>query len=101
MQRNQATELPQPDHSAHTDKHLRIQATLTSYLYNGQFTFSKDLQGTPDMSAAETQLLAFEKGSTAPDDFPDALEAAVRKCAHAHAGTPQRPVIGKRPLPAL
>ena len=100
MQRNEAAELPQADHSAQTDKHLRIQATLTSYLHNGQLRFAKALKDTPDMEAGLAQLLAFEKGSTAPDDFPDALEAAVRKCAHFFGLRPEAqrltPVLGKR-----
>ena len=100
MARHGSAELPQPDHSAATDKHLRIQATLTSYLHNSQLCFAQSLKNTPDMDAGLTQLLAFEKGSGAPDDFPDALEAAVRLCARhfpAIQGSPwQGVVIGKR-----
>ena len=100
MARHGAAELPQPDRSANTDKHLRIQATLTSYLHNGQLRFSQRLKNTPDMDAGLTQLFAFEKGSTAHDDFPDALEAAVRLCAYHFslntAALWQTPIIGKR-----
>ena len=100
MARHGSAELPQPDHSASTDKHLRIQATLTSYLHNSQLRFVHRLKDTPDMDAGLAQLFAFEKGSTSPDDFPDALEASVRKCAYhfspCSAGAWEKPIIGKR-----
>ena len=64
---------------ATVDKHLRIEATLTSVLFNKTLVFDKALKNTPDMEEAETQLLSFEKGTKSPDDFPDALENCVRK----------------------
>ncbi len=72
-------EMPMADLSQRVDKHLRIDATLTNVLFNGTLVFSADLKDTPDMEAATVQLLSFEKGTRLPDDFPDALESAVRK----------------------
>lgn len=71
-------EIPLPDRTAVVDKFLRIEATLTNVLFNKTLAFAEHLRGTPDCTAAVDQLLAFEKGSTANDDFPDTLEAAVR-----------------------
>ena len=106
MARNKATEVPLPDSCA-TNKALRIQATLSGYLHNGQLRFSQSLRHEPDMEAAITQLLGLLFGGRSSsffghgaDDFPDALEAAVRKCAslyltQATKGAMQ-PIIGQR-----
>lgn len=72
-------QMPMPDLDQHVDKHLRIDATLTNVLFNGTLVFDKALEGTADMNAAEEQILAFEKGTTNPDDAPDSLESGVRK----------------------
>ncbi|TDL99611.1 MAG: hypothetical protein C4K58_06885 [Flavobacteriaceae bacterium] len=69
--------LPQPAHVG-TDKHLRIEATLTDVLFNGILQFDQKLKNTPDLDNALNQLLSFEKGMTGHDDWPDTLEAAVR-----------------------
>ena len=90
---------PQPHHIS-APKHVRIEGTLVSYMHQGTLVFSKKIKDTPDMTQGQAQLLAFEKGSTAPDDFPDALEAAVRLCAKYFPATKGNPfaqiVIGKR-----
>ena len=72
-------QIPMPDLTQRVDKHLRIDATLTNVLFNGTLVFAEYLKDTPDMEAAARQLLSFEKGTKDPDDFPDALESAVRK----------------------
>lgn len=72
-------EIPMPDLSQNVDKHLRIDATLTNVLFNGTLVFSEALKDNTDMEAGVQQLLSFEKGTKDPDDFPDALENAVRK----------------------
>lgn len=72
-------QMPMADLDQHVDKHLRIDATLTNVLFNATLVFDEDLKGTPDMNAAEEQILAFEKGTTSPDDAPDSLESGVRK----------------------
>ncbi len=70
-------QIPLPEHAA-VDKYLRIEATLVNLLFNGRLVFSSKLEGTPDFEAAKDQLLVFEKGSKAHDDFPDTLEAGCR-----------------------
>ncbi len=71
------------------DKHARIEATLGQAFFYKKIVFSKKLAGTPDFEAAKDQLLAFEKGSTAHDDFPDALEIAVRQAQLFYSGSPE------------
>lgn len=91
--------IPLPAHAS-VDKFLRIEATLTSALLNKRLLFARHLKDTPDFDNALTQLLAFEKGSKAHDDFPDTLEAAVR-IAQGNVGYQangaMRPVFGKHP----
>lgn len=69
--------LPLPAHVS-TDKHLRIEATLTDVLFNGLLIWDEKLKDTPDHKRAIDQLLSFEKQTTAHDDYPDTLEGAVR-----------------------
>lgn len=58
------------------DKFSRIENT--SPLYERGFIFyDEKLKGDPDMETAIEHLLAFEKGSGAPDDSPDADEGAI------------------------
>ena len=62
---------------------------------------NRKLKDTHDWDKAEDQLLSFEKGTKAHDDFPDTLENAVRLGRtyfgySQNAETSGRPVIGKR-----
>lgn len=75
---NNAAEIPFADH-AQGDKFDRIDATLTSSFKRGLITFDERLKGSPDMDKTIAHITAFEKGSKAPDDILDALEACVRK----------------------
>jgi len=68
---------PMPAH-VNTDKHLRIEATLVDVLFNSLLVWDEQLKELPDTQNALNQLLAFEKNTPSPDDFPDTLEAAVR-----------------------
>ncbi len=70
--------IPQPNHASGLDKHLRIEATLTNLLFYGTLVFSNKLEGTTDWEMAKRQILTFQKGTKAHDDFPDALECACR-----------------------
>lgn len=70
--------IPMPDHAS-TDKHMRIEATLTDVLFNKILVFDEKLQDTPDMENALNQILGFEKNMKINDDAPDSLEAGVRK----------------------
>lgn len=69
--------VPLPAHVS-TDKHMRIEATLTDVFFNRILVFDKKLEDTPDMENAIHQILSFEKNTKAHDDFPDTLEAGVR-----------------------
>lgn len=71
-------EIPLPEHAT-VDKHLRIEATLVNLFFNRRLYFADYLVDSPDFKIAKEQLLVFEKGSKAHDDFPDTLEAACRK----------------------
>ena len=70
--------IPMPNHASGLDKHLRIEATLTNLLFYGTLVFSSKLEGTTDWKTAKRQILTFQKGTKAHDDFPDALECACR-----------------------
>lgn len=69
----------QPDRRAKGDKFMRIESTLTTPFHRNQIYFNEKLKGGKDLKDALDQLLAFEKGSKANDDSPDALEGAVYK----------------------
>ena len=77
---------PLPHRERAIDKHIRIEATLTGVLFNRQLVFDDALRSLPDTQRAIEQLLLFERGSKAHDDFPDALETAVRLCQKHSAG---------------
>ena len=58
------------------DKFLRIENTSPLY-ERGLITYNAAEKDDPDMRRALDQLLAFEKGSQAHDDSPDADEGAI------------------------
>lgn len=70
-------ETPIPEHAS-VDKYLRIEATLMNLLFNRRLAFADYLRENVDCKQGVEQLLVFEKGSKAHDDFPDTLEAAAR-----------------------
>ncbi len=71
-------QIPMPNRATGLDKHLRIEATLTNLLFYGNLVFSDKLTGTHDWKNAKRQIMTFQKGTKAHDDFPDALECACR-----------------------
>ncbi len=77
-ERNAGSGIPLPDHAS-GDKHEKIVATLTEAWFNGFLTFDEKLKDTEDMDKAIEHILAFEKGTSTPDDILDALEQTVRK----------------------
>lgn len=99
-EREKYASVPLPNHTS-TDKHLRIEATLTDVFFNKLIVIDKKLKDTHDWEKASEQILSFEKGTKAHDDFPDTLENAVR-LGRTYFGysinqdTSGRPVIGKR-----
>jgi predicted phage terminase large subunit-like protein len=76
-EREKYASVPLPNHTS-TDKHLRIEATLTDVFFNKLIVINKDVKDTHDWEKAVEQILSFEKGTKAHDDFPDTLENAVR-----------------------
>ncbi|MDB9498580.1 hypothetical protein [Nodularia spumigena] len=60
------------------DKFTRIES-MTPLYERGFVVYNSDMKDDPDMQTAVEHLLAFEKGSGAPDDSPDADEGAIYK----------------------
>ncbi|AMA48980.1 hypothetical protein [Flavobacterium covae] len=99
-EREKYASVPLPNHT-NSDKHIRIEATLTDVFFNKLLTINKNLKDTSDWQSAEEQILSFEKGTKAHDDFPDTLENAVRLGRNyfgysQDSGNNARPVIGAR-----
>lgn len=67
-----------PDTRKKPDKYQRIEA-ISSLWERGFVFYNIDLKDDPDTLAALDQTLAFEKGSRAHDDAPDADEGAIYK----------------------
>jgi len=60
-----------------TDKFQRIEA-LQPLFERGVVHFNASEQGSPGMQRLRSQFLAFEKGSRANDDGPDAVEGGIQ-----------------------
>jgi predicted phage terminase large subunit-like protein len=60
------------------NKYDRIES-MCGYFERGNISFNIFQKNTADMSNLIDQLLAFEKGSGANDDAPDALQSAIAK----------------------
>lgn len=99
-QRQKFFNIPMPNRQQGLDKHLRIEATLTNVFFNGILEFSEEVKKSPDWKAALNQILSFEKGTKAHDDFPDTLENAVRLSqmyyGYSVDGSVPTPTIGKK-----
>lgn len=96
--------LPLPQKSI-SDKHTKIDTTLSGVMPSGLLFFSSALENNPDWDEAKRQLLNFEKGSGYPVDFPDSLSDAIIKAQEylysntdddESADLHNKPVIGKR-----
>jgi predicted phage terminase large subunit-like protein len=72
------------------NKFTRVESTLTSPFSNNEIYFASYLEHDADTIEAVGQLLAFEQGSNAHDDFPDALEGALFKLMRATTNTDGR-----------
>ncbi len=64
-----------PDKTPVGNKFDRIESTASKYERRRAF-YNEEKKGTADFEEGISQLLAFEKGSGAPDDAPDADHAA-------------------------
>lgn len=90
--------IPIPTHNA-TDKYTKISTILGAAINNGTLLFSEKLKNSPYWEEASFQLFAFEKGSKAHDDFPDALAEAVAQAKKLYSTTAEfnfKPIISKR-----
>lgn len=95
-ERERFASVPLPNHQ-NSDKHIRIEATLTDVFFNKLLSINKDLKETEDWKNAEEQILSFEKGTKAHDDFPDTLENAVR-LGRTYFGYSESQYSGNRPM---
>lgn len=66
------------DKKSKSDKFDRIES-MAGYFERGKVKFSKSLENSNDFKELLNQLLAFQKGSGAHDDAPDALQSAIVK----------------------
>jgi predicted phage terminase large subunit-like protein len=84
------------DNRVKGNKFTRIESTLTSPFFNQEIFFAKYLEHAPDNIEAINQILAFEQGSNAHDDFPDCLEGAMFKLMRCASSSDLVAVIKKR-----
>ena len=67
-----------PDKRKKPDKFARVEA-VSPLWERGYFFYNEKLKEDTDLRAGIDQTLAFEQGSRAHDDFPDACEGAIYK----------------------
>ena len=84
-----------PDTRKKPDKYERIEKT--SFFYERGFAhYNVDKKAHPDFATGVQQLTAFEKGSSAPVDFPDACEGALSILNGGYRASRTEPVIVER-----
>ena len=66
------------DKRGKADKYERIES-MSGYFERHNMIFNEDLRNNPDMADLVDQFLAFEKGSKANDDGPDAVHGACKE----------------------
>ncbi|MFJ1492588.1 phage terminase large subunit [Capnocytophaga canis] len=66
------------DKESKGNKFDRIES-MAGYFERGNIFFNEKIKGTSDCNELINQLLAFQKGSGAHDDAPDALQSAIAK----------------------
>jgi len=66
------------DNKTKAGKFDRIES-MSGYFERGNVYFNSQLEQSPDCQELINQLLAFQKGSGAHDDAPDALQSAISK----------------------
>ncbi|OUO23116.1 hypothetical protein [Bacteroides sp. An322] len=87
-----------PDKRKKPDKFARIEA-VSPLWERGYFYYNEKLKDDPDLRTGIEQTLAFEQGSRAHDDFPDACEGAVYKLQKQTREEAFVPRIGRRQPP--
>lgn len=84
-----------PDKRKKPDKFARIEA-VSPLWERGFVYYNENEQNDPDMKAGLEQTLAFEKGSRAHDDAPDADEGAIYKLQKQIRSERFTPSFGRR-----
>jgi predicted phage terminase large subunit-like protein len=84
------------DNRVKGNKFTRVESTLTSPFSNSEIYFASYLEHDADTVEAVGQLLAFEQGSNAHDDFPDCLEGAMFKLMRSTSSNDFEPIIKNR-----
>lgn len=87
-----------PDKRKKPDKFQRVEA-ISPLWERGVVFYNLEKQNDPDMLAGLDQLLAFEKGSRAHDDAPDADEGAIYILQKHTRAAKFQPVFGNRKTP--
>lgn len=87
-----------PDTRNKPDKYARIEA-ISPLWERGCVYYNEKLQNDPDMKTGIEQTLAFEQGSRAHDDSPDADEGAIWKLQKQVREDSFQPRLGVRQLP--
>lgn len=87
-----------PDTRSKPDKFARVEA-VSPLWERGCVYYNERLRRDPDMVAGLEQTLAFEQGSRAHDDFPDACEGAIYKLQKQIREATQQPRLGVRRPP--
>jgi predicted phage terminase large subunit-like protein len=87
-----------PDTRKKPDKYARIEA-ISPLWERGCVYYNEKLQNDPDMKTGIEQTLAFEQGSRAHDDSPDADEGAIWKLQKQVREDNFQPRMGVRQLP--
>lgn len=82
------------DKKAKKDKYDRIESMAG--FFEKHLVYFSEKQRTPDQVTLIDQLLAFEKGSQAHDDAPDALQSAISKLNKVTHKTKAKSAFGAR-----
>ena len=85
-----------PDKRKKPDKFQRVE-NISPFIERQFVVINKKIEGNRDWHRALEQLLAFEKGARAADDFPDALEGGLWLIQqHARISRAGAPLLVKR-----
>ena len=83
-----------PDKRQKPDKYQRIES-ISPLWERGKVFYNADYKEDPDFEAGLAQTIAFEKGTNAHDDSPDADEGAIYKLQKSTRVSKFNPRIGK------
>lgn len=83
-----------PDKRQKPDKYQRIES-ISPLWERGKVFYNSDYKEDPDWEAGLAQTIAFEKGTNAHDDSPDADEGAIYKLQKSTRVSKFKPRVGK------